>query len=116
MAARATSERDSRSEVPPPAPASSDSERLVEEVRAIDRAKTALTSGRPEQTLSALDRYDELHREPRFVPEALYLRMEALVQLHRQAEAKRVAQRLVAAYPTSPQAARARFFLSQTIP
>ena len=97
-------------------PANIDSERLAEEVRAIDDASVALRSGRMAQTLALLDDYDRRYPEHRFAPEALYLRLEALVQSGRTAEAREVAERLVSAYPKSPQSARARLLLKQTIP
>jgi len=109
-------ERDRTPLTPEPLPTPIGSEHLSEEVRAIDQANAALVSGRPEPALSALDQYDQVYRQPRFAPEALYLRMEALAQLGRRPEANRVAQRLVDGYPNSPQAAKARFRLSQTIP
>ena len=68
------------------------------------------------QTLALLDDYDRRYPEHRFAPEALYLRLEALVQSGRTAEAREVAERLVSAYPKSPQSARARLLLKQTSP
>ena len=97
-------------------PAAIDSERLAEEVRAIDDASKALASGSISQTLAALDDYDRRYPKRHFAPEALFLRMEALTQSRRASEARRVAEQLVAAYPKSPQSARARLVLSQTIP
>jgi TolA-binding protein len=93
-----------------------DSEQLAEEIRAIDDANRALASGRAAETLAALDDYDRRYPEHRFAPEALFLRMEALLRSGRAAEAHTIANRLVAAYPKSPQSARARVLLSQTIP
>jgi TolA-binding protein len=93
-----------------------DSEQLAEEIRAIDGASRALANGRAAQTLAALDDYDRRYPERRFAPEALFLRMEALLRSGRAAEARAIANRLVATYPKSPQSARARVVLSQSIP
>jgi hypothetical protein len=102
--------------VPPGSPGVTHSERLTEEVRTIDEARTALTSGRLAQTLTLLGDYYQRYPEPRFAPEALYLRMEALLQSGRSAEARATAEQLVARYPQSPQSPRARLVLSRTIP
>jgi hypothetical protein len=93
-----------------------DSERLSEEIRAIDSANQALASGRTAQALTALDDYDRRYPEHRFAPEALYLRMEALVRSGRAGEARAIAKRLATTYPNSPQSARARVVLSEMIP
>ncbi|HET9931314.1 MAG TPA: hypothetical protein VFQ35_11525 [Polyangiaceae bacterium] len=92
-----------------------ESERLAEEVRAIDDATRALGSGQATRALALLDDYDRRYAERRFAPEALYLRMEALTRLGRSGEARTVAKRLANAYSTSPQAARARALLGETI-
>jgi TolA-binding protein len=101
---------------PTGSPEATGSERLAEEVRTIDEARSALTSGRLAQTLTVLADYDRRYPEPRFAPEALYLRMEALLQSSRNAQARETAEQLVAAYPQSPQSARARLVLARTIP
>jgi hypothetical protein len=84
-----------------------EAERMLEEVRAIDRARSALARGDGRATLAALDSYRSGFSERRFEPEALYLRMEALGRLGDTAGAKAAAERLLAAYPNAPQAARA---------
>jgi TolA-binding protein len=92
-----------------------DAERLAEEVRAVDRARSALAAGRASEALAALDEYDSRFGGARFAPEALYLRMQALLSLGRKAEAQSAAERLVRGYPKSPHTARARRVL-ETIP
>jgi hypothetical protein len=86
-------------------------ERLAEEVRIVDRARAALAAGRAADTLAAVDEYDRLPAGRRFVPETLYLRMEALLRLGQRDAARRVAERLAVAHPNAPQAARARAVL-----
>ncbi len=96
-------------------PALVESERLAEEVRIIDEATRALNGGAATRALTLLDAYDRSYPERRFAPEALYLRMESLTKLGRGGEARSIANRLANAYPTSPQAARARVLLTDTI-
>lgn len=84
-----------------------ETERMLEEVRAIDRARSALARGDGRATLAALESYRSGFSERRFEPEALYLRMEALAGIGDAAGAKAAAERLLAAYPNAPQAARA---------
>ena len=81
---------------------------MLEEVRAIDRARSALARGDGRATLAALESYRNGFSERRFEPEALYLRMEALGRIGDTAGAKAAAERLLAAYPNAPQAARAK--------
>jgi hypothetical protein len=89
-----------------------DAETLAQEVRSVDQARAALAAGRAAAALTALDEYERRYSKRRFAPEALYLRMEALVSLERNTEARAVAERLLARYPMSPQGARAREVLS----
>jgi hypothetical protein len=97
-----------RTTPPPEVEAPIDAEKLAEEVRAVDRARSALAAGRAAETLSALDDYDRRFGGRRFAPEALYLRMQALLALGRNAEARNIAERLVRSFPQSPHTARAR--------
>lgn len=98
----------------PVAEAPIDAEKLAEEVRAVDRARSALASGRAAETLAALDDYERSGGR-RFAPEALYLRMQALLSLGKKAEAKATAERMIRTFPQSPHTARARRVL-ETIP
>jgi len=89
---------------------------LLEEVKAIDGARTALSSGDATGALAALDRYRATFPAGRFKPEALYLRMEALEHEGDQAGARAAAQRLLAEYPNAPQAARSRLVVAESAP
>jgi outer membrane protein assembly factor BamD (BamD/ComL family) len=91
-----------------------DVETLTEEVRQVDRARVALAAGRPAQTLAVLEEYERHFPQHRFAPEALYLRMEALMSLGRAAEARLAAERLLANYPGAPNGARARAVLTKS--
>lgn len=86
--------------------------RLAAEVEAVDRAREAMAKGNPAQTLQALDAYERGFSEQRLRPEALYLRMEALVQRGDAAGARSAATALIAADPQGPHAARARAVLA----
>jgi TolA-binding protein len=92
-----------------------DAERLAEEVALVDQARGALARGDGAAAIAALDEYEARFTQRKFVPEALYLRMESLRKLGRTGAAQAVAQRLVAGYPKSPHPARARQVL-ETIP
>lgn len=73
------------------------------EVRLLDEARAKLAAGRPE---SALDSLDHAARLPRRVmePEAVVLRVRALLLLQRRVDADRVARSWEARAPHSPQA------------
>ena len=93
-----------------------DAERLAEEVALVDQARGALARGDGAAAITALDSYQARFKQPKFAPEALYLRMESLLRLGRAAAARAVAERLVSEYPRSPHTARARQVMSETIP
>ena len=103
--------RPSASVAPP-----SDRERLAEEVAVVERARTEFARGRSSQVLAALDDYAERFPIQRFAPEALYMRMEALLAVGQRSAALDTAQRLSTRYPKSPQAPRARQLLEKTLP
>jgi TolA-binding protein len=85
-----------------------DAERLAEEVALVDRARAALARGDAPAALTALDDYEARFKERRFVPEALYLRMESLLRMGKGDAAREVARRIVTSFAKSPHAARAR--------
>jgi hypothetical protein len=90
-----------------------DAETLAEEVKSVDGARAALAAGEAARAVSLLDEYERRFAERRFAPEALYLRMEALVSLGLTAQARATAERLLMTYPNSPHRARARAVLSK---
>jgi hypothetical protein len=85
-----------------------DAERLAEEVAMVDQARGALARGDARTALAALDEYDAHFATRRFVPEALYLRMESLLRVGSADAARGVAQRIVTSFPKSPHVGRAR--------
>jgi hypothetical protein len=90
-------------------------ETLAQEVLGIDQARSLLAAGRYSATIAALDDYQRRFPKHHFAPEVLYLRMEAVSGMGRTHEARRLAQRLLAGYPTSPQSEKAKHLLAQKI-
>jgi hypothetical protein len=89
---------------------------LAAEVAYVDRARAQLASGQSEAGLAQLARYEREFPEARLLPEVLFLQLEAYQRLGRMPEARRAAERLVAAFPKSPHAARARSMLGAHFP
>jgi hypothetical protein len=112
--------RPSSSTKGPPTPAEEaavvDVELLGRETKLVDRARAELGAGRAGPALVILNEYQAQFPSPRYAPEALYLRMEALLAQGNQQAARQVAKRLASSYPQSPHAARAEALLSTTIP
>jgi hypothetical protein len=84
---------------------------LAAEVAFIDQARELLASGRTEQGLAQLARYEREFPEARLLPEALFLRLEACERTGRHVEARALAEQLLRGFPKSPHAARARKLL-----
>lgn len=72
------------------------------------RARAALDGGAPQQTLTMLAAYETSFDELRFVPEVLSLRMQAHQRVGNVKAAELLARRIIAMYPRSSQARRAR--------
>jgi hypothetical protein len=87
---------------------------LAAELLLVDRGRAFLQRGESLAALSALERYERDFAEARLLPEVLYLRMEALRQLGRDAQATAVAQQLAKSFPRSPHAAKARAVVAGT--
>lgn len=84
---------------------------LAAEVTALDGARQALGAGDAPRALELLNGYESRFREPRMLPEVLYLRLEAFTLKGDRSSAEAVARRILLVYPTSPHAARARTVL-----
>jgi hypothetical protein len=84
---------------------------LSDEVTALDRVRQAALSGTPTNALRLLDTYERTFNSPNLAPEAAVLRIEALLALRRETEAKRVGERLLASNPNTPHAQRVRSLL-----
>ncbi|RYZ05502.1 MAG: hypothetical protein EOO73_19825 [Myxococcales bacterium] len=89
---------------------------LAAEVAYVDSARAALAAGQSESGLAQLARYEREFPEPRLLPEVLFLQLETYQRLGRATEARRAAERLVASFPKSPHAARARSVLGAHFP
>jgi hypothetical protein len=84
---------------------------LAHEVELINTARAQLKAGQGHLALSTLDRYAAEAQQGRLQAEALYLRMESLVQMGDPTAAENAARRLLSAYPKGAHAARARAVL-----
>jgi hypothetical protein len=104
--------RSSRAVAQDPAEVSARQARLAAEVEAVDRAREAVARGDSARALAALEAYERGFAEQRLRPEALYLRMEALLRRGDAAGARSAARAVLAADPQGPHAARAREVLS----
>lgn len=98
---------------PRPAPSSRDESplRLGEEAALIDETRRAIANGDPSTALRKLGAYHRRYPRPLLAPEALYLEMRAQELASNPAAARRLAERLLAAYPNGVHAARARAVL-----
>jgi hypothetical protein len=84
-----------------------DVDELAQETQLIERARAHGAAGRATAALDALDEYESRFPVRRYAPEALYLRMKALLALGQHDAARQVATRLATSYPNSPHAVRA---------
>jgi hypothetical protein len=79
---------------------------LRDEIALVDAARGALSAGSPQRALEILRRYQEKHPSGSFRPEATATRIEALVKLGHQDEARALATRFVAEHRGSLLATR----------
>jgi hypothetical protein len=86
--------------------ASSDSQTLAAEARALAQAQRALDDGAPAKALELLSRHERRFADGMLGQERAAARIFALCALGRHAEAKRESVRFLAAAPQSPLAAR----------
>jgi hypothetical protein len=68
---------------------------LSEQIAVIDAARAALSAGADRRALETVRRYQERYPNGSFRPEATALKIEALLKLGRQAEARTLAERFV---------------------
>jgi hypothetical protein len=95
--------------VPPATPAAS---ALADEVASLDAARDELRAQRPRAAIRALDTYSSRFPGGVLAPEAVVVRIEALVALGDRTQADRLGRRFLAAHPTSPLADRVRATLN----
>jgi hypothetical protein len=84
-----------------------DEPKLAEEVAALDRARQMVPL-HPEAAIELLDAYDRSFPHGDLAPEALVLRIDALVRSGRRAAAEALGAAYLAAHPRSPHAQRIR--------
>ena len=89
-----------------PASAPTSAGDLRDQIALLDAVRAAVKGGSSERALVLLRRYDATYPGGAFRPEALALRIEALDQDGRHAEAQALARDFLARYPQSPVAAR----------
>lgn len=89
-------------------PAAASTADLKAEVLLIDNARRQLTGGNARGALAELGRYDALVGPKRLAPEALMLRVRALVALGRIEEARALAKPVIERMPESAQARQLR--------
>lgn len=81
---------------------------LAAEVAALDAARSAIRRGQTARALAMLDEYDARFARPELGPESDIARIEAHLAAGDRAAARSLADRFLAAHPTSPAAARIR--------
>lgn len=89
----------------PPAPSAPT---LADELALVDSARTMLASGDYDAAIRFVDQYEARFPRGAFTHEAEVVRIDALARSGRRAAASAAAKRFVAAYPSSPHAARIR--------
>jgi hypothetical protein len=89
-------------------PEASASAGVLDEVSSLDGVRAALSSGDPLGALERLSVHESRFPRGALGPEAVVLRVRALMELGQSARAESVAQDFLRKHPTSPQASRLR--------
>ncbi len=87
---------------------------IAEEVKAVDRARRALSSGNAREALRELERYQAAWPRGVFTSEVRVLRVEAKLKLGERAAAVREASALIDSQPNSRYAARLRALIGNS--
>lgn len=74
---------------------------LRAQIALVDAARSAVSSGSPSRALENLRQYQDRYPGGSFRPEAMAIKVEALVSLGRSAEARALAERFIAEYGSS---------------
>jgi hypothetical protein len=101
--------------VAPRAAASADDDGLGAEVAVLDGARQALAAGETTKALATLDSYERTFPRGVLGQEAVVLRIEVLVAAGKVDGARAVADRFLAAHPSSPHATRIRHLLGEPV-
>ncbi|AKU95874.1 hypothetical protein AKJ09_02538 [Labilithrix luteola] len=89
-----------------------EAEELAAELAGLDRAKRTLEAGDAAAAVRLLDAHRVRFREGRLVPEAMALRVQALIAAGQRDKAEKLGAEFLKSYPTSPLAARVRTMLA----
>lgn len=92
---------------------SAEASSLADEVAALDQARVAAAEHNPARTMALLDAYQRQFPNGSLGPEAQLLRIEALVQSGRRAQALPLARRLLTAAPDGPLSERIHALLPE---
>jgi outer membrane protein assembly factor BamD (BamD/ComL family) len=87
---------------------------LTVELGMLDRARSRLTAGDPNGTLASLDAYARAFPNGGLQPEAMLLRIQALLQSGQSARAREFGALFLRQYPSSPHAMRVRSLLQSS--
>lgn len=101
-----TNDGHSRSVTPSSAPAAHPTGTLLEEIRLLDRARGAMSTGEPRRALVELKRYAQQYPRGVFSPEATALRVEAMDAVGDTRAAKALGEQFLAQHPNNPLADR----------
>ncbi len=91
-----------------PVPPSALRDPLLVELESLDAARRSLASGQAGNALAELDAYERAHPGGKLAPEALVLRIRALVQLGRREEARAIARPYLERTPRASHAEQIR--------
>lgn len=97
-------------------PASGDSDRLMEEVRALERVSAAIAQHRIADARAGLTTYERTFPKQLLASEARFLEIEILVAEGRHDKAQERARAYLASWPDSPYAARVRSIVPPSRP
>jgi hypothetical protein len=89
-----------------PAPVSASRGDLRAEIALIDATRNAVNAHADDRALALIHRYQATYPTGTFRPEAALLRIEAIADLGRTAEARTLARRFIVAHPDNPLAER----------
>jgi TolA-binding protein len=114
----APSEGSPRKELPslgrPAASASDSDSAFAEELALVDRARSKLRAGDAAGALRSASDYERRYPAGRFAPEALFLLMQARLELGQSQNAADAAREIIRRFPNAAQVARAREVLTST--
>lgn len=88
---------------------------FAEELALLDTARSKWRAGNAAGAIQSASEYRRRFPAGRFAPEALFLLMQARLELKQEQDARNLASELVRRFPNTPHAARAREVLEQSV-